>query len=175
MFYDSHHSIYCCSDDVVHNGDVNCVVTELAALYSNVIQALPQSAVPNVFLKAGDLESAQPAVVDKLKDVTIVADNRKVTIPAQWLSILPGEQVICAHGEMFQMRCLEWIQCLCSLGIYYCTTIRREKFLRFAVVLTTKRIIVLNIHHRSGRYVSIRYSALFNTMCLYDSLICLSL
>ena len=141
------------TQDVVHNGDIHSVVEELTHLYCNIIQALPTKALPDVFVsQGGDVESAQPAVVDKLKGVTIVADDLKVTIPAQWLSILPGEQVICSYGEMFQMRSVEWLATLLSLGLLYCIDYRNRKYLRYGVVLTTKRIIVLDIFQRSGRY-----------------------
>lgn len=136
----------------MHNGDIHSVLTELTHLYSNIIQALPGKALPDVFVNttSGDVECQKPTIADHVKGVTIVSDDQKVTIPSQWLSLLPGEEVICSYGEMFRMTCGQWISTLLTCGLQYCMVYRKEKYLRYGVVLTTKRVIVLDIYHRAG-------------------------
>ena len=99
------------SQDALHNNEVHTVLKELSGLYHSVIQALPAAQIPDVFYNdhKRDIESGLPVVSEKYEGVTIVTDSGKVTIPAVWLSLLKGEEIITSHGEVYRMDGCDWL------------------------------------------------------------------
>jgi hypothetical protein len=96
----AHNRLYIVSgtEDIVHNGDIHSVLADLSSLYANVIQALPKKVLPDVFVNTpADVEGAKPVVSDNIKGVVVVSDKGSVTIPKQWLALLPQEEVITAY------------------------------------------------------------------------------
>ena len=87
---------------------------------------------------------------EKFTNVTIVKNDGTVSIPAEWVPLLPGEVVLATSGEVPKMNIMGWIKCCCTLGYWYCAHWRRKKFTRSALVLTNKRLITVDIFERSG-------------------------
>ena len=143
--------IYSKKEDLVHNGDVRGVVEDMGSFYRSVLASLPSQ--PDVFIKNDQLVSQQ---INKWSNssefvgTTIVGSNGDVTIPSSWFEPLPGEEVISAHGELYKMKCLDWFWSIWSLGLYYCCVVRKKRFERSAIILTTKRIVVIDINQRAG-------------------------
>jgi hypothetical protein len=113
-------------------------------------------AIPDSFFVASELEaelnkSCSCKIVDNASDIQIVDAAGNVQIPRKYVPLLPGERVIAGHGVVYVMTCMDWIKAIFSFGIYYLWCIRRKKLSRTAVVLTTKRILVLDIHQFGGR------------------------
>lgn len=137
--------------DIVYNGDTYAVLDSLADLHAQFIACLPSSpdiVIPHPNLVGDPLHA--PSDPNAIGGTHIVYDDHSVTIPAKWLSMLPGEQVIAASGEVYHMRWWEWALTCLTCGRYYCDVIRKKKFSRTAFVLTNKRLVQVEIFHRAG-------------------------
>ena len=143
--------VYSKKEDMVHNGDVNGVIEDMGYLYRDILEALPSP--PDVFVKNDELISQQInkwSNSEQFIGTTIVGNNGDVAIPKSWFELLPGEEIISAHGELWKMKCLDWCFSIWTLGGYYCTYLRKKRFERSAIILTTKRIVVIDINQRAG-------------------------
>jgi hypothetical protein len=142
------------TSDLVNNGDPKKPMESLSALQARILNLLPPS--PDSFFVDHQLEAELAKncscnVVDNLPDIQIVDAGGKVQIPLKYVPLLPGERVIAGHGTVYTMNCEDWLKAVFTFGFYYLWYIRRKKLSRTAVILTTKRILVLDIQQLGGR------------------------
>lgn len=142
------------TSDKITQGDIRKPMDVVSALQERILNMMPPT--PDVFFVDSSLEaelskSCSCKIVDNISDIQIVDAGGNVQIPRKYVPLLPGERVIGGHGVVYVMTCMDWLKAVVSFGIYYCWCIRRKKLTRTAVVLTTKRILVLDIHQFGGR------------------------
>jgi hypothetical protein len=142
------------TSDKVNHGDPRKPMETVSALQARLLNLLPPT--PDVFFMDSNLEAelqknCSCKVVDNVPDIQIVDAGGKVQIPRKYVPLLPGERVIAGHGMVYMMNCEDWLKAVFTFGIYYLWYIRRKKESRSAVVLTTKRILVLDIKQLGGR------------------------
>ena len=151
LFLTSEDVVYIVSKrgDMMHMHNHASAIEDNATLYARFMDCLPTQ--PEIVVENTDLSAANRFnISNEFVDVTIVSDDGSVTLPAQWFTFLHGEKIIATSGQVYQMTKLDWLLSILSCGIFYCWKIRRNKFLRSAIVLTNKRIFVLDIDQRAG-------------------------
>ena len=147
--------------DRVHNGDIDGILKDLNKLHKRILQLLPtpRTAIlkepvdPKKIVLSGYDPSHAGSVytlTDKFKNVTIVGNGLEVAIPADWMPLMDGEEVIATTGLVFRMRCIEWFLSIITCGAMYILKYRRRKYTRSALVLTNTRLISFDIFERSG-------------------------
>ena len=101
--------------------------------------------MPNVFTENGLRTSVFDPYnkTDAFEEVTIVTDEGHVQIPSDWVTLMPDEDILTAHGECYKMRLIDYLFSLCTLCCYYCCFIAPKRNDRTAIILTNKRIIVM--------------------------------
>lgn len=135
--------------DLMHTHDHASVIEDSATLYARFLDCLPTQ--PDIVVENPELNAANKfATAKDFLDVTIVADDGTVTLPAKFFTYLRGEKVIASTGQVYTMNTMEWIKSVLTFGIYYVWYVRQRKFLRSAIVLTNKRIFVVDIFQRAG-------------------------
>lgn len=143
--------VYLCanSQEMMHINDSQAMLDDIAALHERFLSTLPK--MPEIVVENPELDANRLFnTTDNFANVTIVGNDGSVTIPKRWIPLMTGEKVIASVGQVFTMRWKDWILNILSLGLYYCLCIRNKKYLRSALVLTNKRLIVLDIYERSG-------------------------
>jgi hypothetical protein len=84
------------------------------------------------------------------KNATIVHNDGHITIPAPYFPMLPGEQILQVHGQIFRPKFIEWIYTLFTFGFYYLFYIRPKRYNRTAFIITTHRISEIIVSQREG-------------------------
>jgi hypothetical protein len=68
------------------------------------------------------------------------------------MPLTPTEKIICTMGEKHSMTLLDSVLSVLSLSLYYWCLARRRTRQSEVVVLTTKRIVHINLFQRKGRF-----------------------
>ena len=136
-----------------HAGDVASSIKDMNHLYDSFMRYL--SHTPVVWAKNNELVNqvkslCKSEVVDKFADVTIVNDDGQVKIPKMWITLLKNEEILYQWGEIYRMTFVDWFLCVFTAGVYYFQTIHHKKFDRTALVVTNKRLVVVDIRQRAG-------------------------
>jgi hypothetical protein len=138
------------TQDKVYNGDINNVYEDINNLYTRVISSLPP--IPDCFVKNDDISTCKTRDTcgDELTGVTIVDTDGSIEIPWRMIPLLNGENIINSVGICYKLSLFEVIKSILTLGYFYCKNVSPKRSIRSALVLTTKRIIVIDIKQRSG-------------------------
>lgn len=81
----------------------------------------------------------------------MVDDDGNVTIPARWLPLSPGEEVVAAVGQYYKPTCCDKIRAVATLGLYYCRYLRSKLRERSALILTTHRVVEIMLFQSRGK------------------------
>lgn len=153
------------SGDAVHNGDVDAVLRDLALLSKKVLDCLPvipDAIVPSDIDAKGIRLTMETGFniaatankkiefTDWFKMVQVVKNDGTVQIPRDWVPLLEDEEIIAVSGQVPKMTCMQWFLSYLSLGVMYFLKYRRRKYTRSALILTTKRLITMDLYERSG-------------------------
>ncbi len=86
-----------------------------------------------------------------LTNFSLVDDDGNVTIPAKWIPLSPGEEVVSAVGQFYKPTCCEILLSVATLGYYYVRHIRSKLFERSAIILTTHRVVEILLFQSRGK------------------------
>lgn len=78
-------------------------------------------------------------------------DGNMVNVPLKWLMLAPGEELVAAIGQKYNLNCGEIVLAILSFGIYYFIRLRIKSWQRSAIFITTKRIIEMTVNQHKGR------------------------
>lgn len=139
--------------DAMVRGDLSKSLDRISSLHNQILKCLPNT--PDVFINNPllweDLKKNCTCDLSKdICDIQIVDDNQKVRVPRGFLPLLQGEAILAAHGDVYEMTFTDWFRSFYTCGLYYTSTIAAKKAYRTAIVITTKRIVVLDIYHPNG-------------------------
>lgn len=151
LFLTSSDVIYLTSKigDLMHMHNHASIIEDNAELYARFMDCLPPQ--PELVIDNPNLNATkQFNTSNEFVDVTIVSDDGAVILPMKWFTYLHGEKIVATSGQVYRMTKMDWIKSILTCGLYYIFKIRRVKFLRSAIVLTNKRIFVLDINQRAG-------------------------
>ena len=90
----------------------------------------------------------------ELTNFQLVNDDGHVTIASRWMPLVEGEEVIAATATIYEASTMDYLLALFTMGIYYCTTIKAKQNETSAVILTTKRILEMIVHHPKSKVPS---------------------
>ena len=74
-----------------------------------------------------------------------------MNVPVKWLLLSPGEDIIAAIGQKYELSSLEQMASVLTLGIAYFIYYRYKIWERSAIFLTNKRLIEMTIQQHKGR------------------------
>lgn len=142
------------TSDLSNDANQSKPMNTVSALQERILSLIPPT--PDSFFVDPALaeelkKDCSCKVVDDAHDIQIVDAGGNVQIPRKYVPLLPGESVIAGHGVVYIMTFMDWVKSICTLGYFYCVYVRRMKLSRTAVVLTTKRIVVVDIEQLGGR------------------------
>jgi len=137
------------TQDSIHDGDIKSVLADLSKLHTEVMEVMPE--LPDIFLPESKYNKGMDAkFTDNFGGVQIVKDNRTIEIPKEWCRLLPGEKLIASSGQVYKQTGADWFMSIITFGIYYFMKIREKKTTRTALILTTKRILSIDIVQVKG-------------------------
>ena len=133
--------------DDVNVGNVDLILEDLSQLTAKIVNLLPckDIVVPNNNIKAGNV-----SLVQGFRNVTIVSDTGSIQIPSKWLPMLKGESIVASNGQVYKPTCCDYFLSVITLGYYYCKYVYSKLKRRSALILTTKRIMEVQIYHPNG-------------------------
>lgn len=136
--------------DMVRNGDVDAVMDDINELFARVIKCLPADTMKESFAPNASIPIGKFGTAGAFKGVTVIDSDMSVTIPAKYFQLTPGEKVINSIGLVYRMSCMDYIRVCCSFGYYYCSVLHHIKSARAAIVITNRRVIVVDLVQRAG-------------------------
>lgn len=138
------------TQDKVYNGDINNVYEDINNLYTRVLSSLPS--MPDCFVKNDSISTGKTRDTcgDNLTGVTIVDTDGSIEIPWRMIPLLQGESIINSIGICYKLSFSDIIKSIITFGIFYCMNISTKRSIRSALVLTNKRIIVIDVKQRAG-------------------------
>lgn len=131
--------------DTVHQDDCAKVVEELSDIAKQVLAH--NKVIKPVF--SGECTTQEDIFVPDT-NASIVHTGGKVTIPAPYFPLLPGESILTVHGQMYRAKFIDWIMTLFTFGLWYVFFIRPKRYNRTAFLVTTHRIAEIIISQREG-------------------------
>jgi hypothetical protein len=138
-----------------HFENPRSTLEELSALHGDVMNHVQKylgevwNTNDDIFCPLGKQDKKFQVVADK-PDVQIVADDRTVSLPENYIHLGKGEQIIDCRGIVYIPSCLDWVLIVLTFGYYYFAFIRKRKFCRTAIAVTNKRLLVIDIVQRAG-------------------------
>ena len=132
------------SADVLYPPSHEERLTQLSELHHRFLSLLPVAP-----LYAPSAVATKDVLVEQ-NDVQIVDDDGNVRLPSHFIKLMNEEEIVASHGYVYRMTTWDWVLSIVTFGLYYLLNIRIKRFHRTATVLTTRRILAVDIYQRAG-------------------------